>query len=79
MKKIEIFDVRLGDRVRWESAGGIILGQVTKIRMNQTAAGDFVPWYTIQSNDGTVSDLCGRASYLTMMRFSVRFRDRVAA
>ena len=79
MKKIEIYDVRLGDRVRWDYAAGIIRGEVIKIEMAPTAAGDYVPWYTIQSLNGNISCLCGRASYLNMMQFSIRFRDYMRA
>jgi hypothetical protein len=76
MKKTEIYDIRLGDRVRWESAAGVIRGEVIAAVMGSTAAGDLIPWYTIESLDGSITTLCGRASYLDMMKFSVRFRDR---
>jgi len=76
MKKTEIYDIRLGDRVRWESAAGVIRGEVISAVMGNTAAGDLIPWYTIESLDGSITCLCGRASYLDMMKFSVRFRDR---
>jgi hypothetical protein len=77
MKKTEIYDIRLGDRVRWESAAGTIRGEVVAAAMGSTAAGDLIPRYTIESLDGSLTTLCGRASYLDMMKFSVRFRDRV--
>lgn len=80
MKSIEIYDVRIGDRVRWDSAAGTCRGVVTKITMAPTAAGDYVPWYSINDwQEKPLAYLCGRASYLKMMRFSVRFRDKEAA
>ena len=91
MKNIEIRDVRLGDVVRWESVAGVIRGEVISMDMAPTAAGDFVPWYTsegwdtgdfvpwytIESWDKSTTRLCGRASYLTMMKFEVLFRDPI--
>jgi hypothetical protein len=77
MKNIEIRDVRLGDVVRWESAAGTMRGEVVSMDMAPTAAGDYVPWYTIKSWNNSTTRLCGRASYLTMMKFEVIFRDPI--
>lgn len=77
MKNIEIRDVRLGDVVRWESMAGVIRGEVVSMDMAPTAAGRYVPWYTIKSLDNSTTRLCGRAGYLTMMKFEVIFRDPI--
>ena len=77
MKNIEIRDVRLGDVVRWESVAGVIRGEVVSMDMAPTAAGDYVPWYTIKSWNNSTTRLCGRASYLAMMKFEVLFRDPI--
>ena len=77
MKNIEIRDVRLGDVVRWESAAGNIRGEVISMDMAPTAAGDYVPWYTIKSWNNSTTRLCGRAGFLTMMKFEVIFRDPI--
>jgi hypothetical protein len=77
MKNIEIRDVRLGDVVRWESVAGVIRGEVVSMDMAPTAAGEYVPWYTIKSLNNSTTRLCGRAGYLTMMKFEVIFRDPI--
>ena len=66
MKKIEAYDIRAGDVVRWSSSGGSIKGEVTAITM-----GEEYPWYTISCSDGQITLLCGRTGYIDMMQLRI--------
>ena len=78
----KVTDVRVGDRVRWESAAGTIRGEILEIRLAQNANNELIPWLIIEfynNNKACKTMLCGTEDYLNMMKFKVNFRDRVAA
>lgn len=71
-------NVRLGDRVRYESAAGDIRGTVVNILLDQNAAGNLIPWLhimTIRNNRECIIPLAGTETNLAMMKFKVCFRD----
>jgi len=74
-KEIEMFDVRLGDRVRWESAAGTIRGTLIKAELAPNALNELIVWFTIETLNGEKLRLCGNEGYLKMMKFTVIFRD----
>lgn len=70
--------VRIGDRVRWESAAGTIRGEIVDISLGLNARDELVPWLTIEhivGNRVCRARLCGTDIYLKMMKFTVIFRD----
>jgi hypothetical protein len=74
--------VRIGDRVRWNSAAGTMRGTVVGMRLGLTAANTLVPWIMIeyiQNNREVRVELCGSEGNLAMMQFRVNFRDVIAA
>ena len=74
--------VKIGDRVRWNSAAGTLRGTVVGMRLGLTAANTLVPWIMIEyirNNREVHIELCGTESNLKMMQFRVNFRDAVAA
>ena len=71
--------VYLGDRVRYESAGGFIRGEVVDITIALTAAGTMAPFYTIETLTGQRIRICGDRDYLAGLKFKVTFRDAYAA
>jgi len=74
-KEMKMFDVRLGDRVRWESAAGTIRGTVMGAQLAPNANNELIVWYTIEMLNGQKHRLCGNEGYLKMMKFTVIFRD----
>jgi hypothetical protein len=74
----KVTDVRVGDRVRWESAAGTIRGEILEIRLAQNANNELIPWLIIEfynNNKACKTMLCGTEDYLKMMKFKVNFRD----
>lgn len=74
--------VLIGDRVRWESAGGTIRGEVVDIRLGLNGELKLAPWLMVehvQDNRTATVALCGSHENLAMMKFRVTFRDRVVA
>jgi hypothetical protein len=75
--------VRIGDRVRWESAAGAIRGEIVDISLGLNANEELVPWLTVEYYRGDRSatrrivrvQICGTDSNLKMMKFTVIFRD----
>jgi len=71
--------VRIGDRVRWESAAGTIRGEIVDISLGLNAKEELVPWLTVEriveQDQVRRNVLCGTDSYLKMMKFTVIFRD----
>ena len=70
--------VLLGDRVRYESAAGMIRGEVVKIMKDWNAAGNLVDWiyieyYNEQSPSKHSITRLAETS-LEMMKFKVTFR-----
>ena len=72
-------NVRIGDRVRYESAAGTIRGDVTRIVEAKNAAGDMINWIHIEYYNNkaptkkSIAVLAETA--LQMMKFVVIFRD----
>jgi hypothetical protein len=70
--------VRIGDRVRWESAAGTIRGEIVDISLGLNANQELIPWLTVEHmvlNRTCRIQICGTDSYLKMMKFTVIFRD----
>lgn len=68
--------VLVGDRVRYESAAGVIRGEVIDIKDGTCADGIARPWIYvkyIRNNRECVSRLANES--LAMMKFKVIFRD----
>lgn len=71
-------NVRLGDRVRYESAAGDIRGTVVNILLDQNAAGNLIPWLHIMivhNNRERIIPLAATEDYLASLKFKVCFRD----
>ena len=67
------------DRVRWESAAGILTGLVERIDNAKNAAGDMIPWLVIRLDDRTgqtqagshCTRLAGLKDYLAGLKLEV--------
>ncbi len=76
-----VTDIRVGDRVRWSSAAGVLRGEIVSIALGLNANQKLIPWITIETivnNKEHRVRLCGTDSYLKMMEFQVNFRDMVS-
>jgi hypothetical protein len=75
--------VRIGDRVRWTSAAGVLRGEVVNMCLALTSAGTLAPWLDIKYTNfrGLVKTvrLCGSESSLKALHFRVNFRDKEMA
>lgn len=71
-----MIDVRLGDRVRWDSAAGAVRGEVINAIAVPDNQGTFHLYYEVLLLNGITQRICGSESYLNLMNFSVRFRDK---
>ena len=73
--------ILIGDRVRYESAAGMIRGEVVKIMQDRNAAGDMIDWIYVEyfnpksPSKHSIVRLADTA--LEMMKFVVTFRDTV--
>lgn len=71
--------ILVGDRVRYESAAGMIRGEVVRIVRAKNAAGNMIDWIHVQYHNEkspckkSIAVLAGTA--LEMMKFVVTFRD----
>jgi hypothetical protein len=75
-----VTDIRVGDRVRWESAAGTLRGQITSIDLDLNANQELIPWITIETFINGREQrirLCGTHGYVRMMKLIVLFRDVV--
>jgi len=73
-----VTDIRVGDRVRWESAAGVLRGQIISIDLAQNANQELIPWITIETFVNGLEKrvrLCGTYGYVRMMKLVVIFRD----
>ena len=73
-----VTDIRVGDRVRWESAAGVLRGQIISIDLAQNANQELIPWITIETFVNGLEKrvrLCGTYDYIRMMKLVVIFRD----
>ena len=72
--------VRIGDRVRWTSAAGVLRGEVVNMGLGRGLAGTLAPWVDIKYTNfrGLVKTvrLCGSDSALKALHFRVNFRDK---
>ena len=73
-----VTDIRVGDRVRWESAAGVLRGQIISIDLAQNANQELIPWITIETFVNGLEKrvrLCGTYGYVRLMKLVVIFRD----
>jgi hypothetical protein len=73
-----VTDIRVGDRVRWESAAGVLRGQIISIDLAQNSNQELIPWITIETFVNGLEKrvrLCGTYGYIRMMKLVVIFRD----
>lgn len=66
--------IQIGDRVRWECVAGVIRGEIVDIRLVLNTNEELVPWLTIEYGSNRV-EICGTDLNLSLMRFTVLFRD----
>jgi len=81
MKTIEMYDVRVGDRVKWDSMVGTLRGEVVRIDTRRTAAGTWMPWLIVEHAHDNLTGhtaLVNNKNYLDTMRLEVIFRDEKA-
>ena len=75
--------VRIGDRVRWTSAAGVLRGEVVNMGLGRGLAGTLAPWVDVEYTNfrGLVKTvrLCGSDSALKALHFRVNFRDKEMA
>ena len=75
--------VRIGDRVRWTSAAGVLRGEVVNMCLALNSAGTLAPWvdvaYTNFHGATKIVRLCANESALKALHFRVNFRDKVMA
>lgn len=69
--------INIGDSIRWVSAAGVLTGTVKSIKLDLNAAGQTIPWMTVQDivgeNGRIRSGTClpGTDSYFSMMKLEV--------
>ena len=75
--------VRIGDRVRWTSAAGVLRGDVVNMCLALNSAGTLAPWVDVEYTNfqGLIKivRLCGSESALKALHFRVNFRDKEVA
>ena len=75
-------NVKIGDRIGYESAAGTIYGEVVNIFLAKNAKRELSPWLRIErivNNKPSIVIIAGTDRYLKMMQFKVIFRDAVTA
>lgn len=61
-----------GSTIMWSSAAGILVGTITDIHLDKSAAGNIVPWIIVKREDtGTSLMLCGTDDNLKGMKVKV--------
>ena len=71
-------DIRVGDRVRWNSSAGWVRGEIKDFYMAKDYLGRPQPRMIIsifEDNREHTMSLCAHRDYLSMMKFRVIFRD----
>ena len=69
--------IKTGQTVRWVAKAGTLTGRVKNIRLDLNAAGDTIPWLTVDGITNqlgkTVSTTClpGTDGYFKMMKLEV--------
>jgi hypothetical protein len=70
-------NIRVGDRVRYQSAAGTITGEVIRIVQNKNAAGNMIDWIHVEyynEKSPTKSSIAVLAeTSLKMMKFEVNY------
>lgn len=72
-------DIRVGDRVRWNSSAGWVRGEIKDFYMAKDSLGRPQPRMIIsifENNRESNMSLCTHSEYLSMMQFKVIFRDK---
>lgn len=64
----------IGNKVRWESAAGVLRGTIRNIVLSKNAADKVVPWMDIDTGRSSVR-LCATDSNLLAMRV-VKFSEQ---
>jgi len=73
-------DIRVGDRVRWNSSAGWVRGEIKDFYMAKDSLGRPQPRMIIsifENNRENTMSLCAHSEYLSMMKFRVTFRDQI--
>jgi hypothetical protein len=69
--------INIGDSIKWVSAAGVLTGTVKSIKLDLNAAGETIPWMTVQDivgeNGRVRSGVClpGTDGYFAMMKLEV--------
>lgn len=71
-----MINYRIGNNVTWDSAAGVLSGEIVDIVLGLNGAGDIVPWMNIKTDRTTIC-LCATDLNLRMMR--VRHTELEAA
>ena len=79
----DVGGVRIGDRVRWTSAAGVLRGEVVNMCLALNSAGTLAPWVDVKYINfrGLVKTvrLCGSDSALKALHFRVNFHNKEVA
>ena len=67
--------IKIGDKVKWESAAGTLFGKVCDIFIHYNSAGNLIPWisieYTVWGNKLDRCNLAGSEDNIKMMKLEV--------
>lgn len=66
MKKLKI-----GDKVRWLSAGGMLTGVIKNIDLSLNGHQELIPWLSIDCDAYRDVRLCGTHDYLKRMKLEI--------
>jgi hypothetical protein len=63
-------NLSIGDKIRWESAAGVLRGTIKNIVLSPSAAGKVTPWIDVEFGikNRSSTRFCGSDSNLKMMR-----------
>ena len=79
----DVGGVRIGDRVRWTSAAGVLRGEVVNMCLALNSAGTLAPWVDVEYTNfqGLIKivRLCGSDSALKALHFRVNFHNKEVA
>ena len=62
-----MINYRIGNNVTWDSAAGVLSGEIVDIVLGLNGAGDIVPWMNIKTDRTTIC-LCATDLNLRMMK-----------
>ena len=63
-------NINVGDKIKWLSKAGELIGEVTKIKLAPNAADKTIPWMLVDLGDYRVM-LPGTDDYFAMMKLEV--------